>query len=652
MKRLIPLLLLALVPCLLPAVQPSKPVGGNPADAVFYVGGSAKTCLESAFQLSDGTILVGGGSESLGWLPPDVKPVALVGAMPRGGDTGVTPFLLHLSADGKKVLGAYTLLPGCAEDVCSIKTSSVPGKPTGDLFIAGRVRKDPMTSRKSNGYFIAKLDGNFVDKPATKLVWGYFASAEGAMRAGRLPWDVASDGSVVYATGNPYSYDWAAIEKLGPDGKRTVVPNWRRHWVRTDDGGEKEFEGLAKDAPGKPVYSAIVLKIWDRGDFRSWTEEDWKAKVPDGNGGYNHGQWPFDGMFTGPYDPATKKTIDLEEKGNWETPSEFRGSYRYRWGANPTACVGAIVIDRRDDTVYIGGNNQSRLPAGQPDFEPWVIALDKTGAKKWWVRLYPESKGVSTPDQYVDGLAIDYTVPLDRDKGCLVVLARCHGNNVNNLWNGTKIERGNGKSFQPSFTGTFGNAHYGWIGRMTETDGTMLAATFVGEYGEGSKHGNQPFSNPLLDHWPSTTSGWPNLNTTRVHSIATDAQGRVFITATGRRVVTTKNAFQAMPSPLADPGKFGTWSDFVRVYAKDLSDLDYSSILNGQWDWAEEKNKNNSQVELVDAIPVQGGVLVVGKAPANKQGVIEGNDMPTRNVPVWGSAKHNVPAGVFAFLKF
>ena len=372
-------------------------------------------------------------------------------------------------------------------------------------------------------------------------------------------------------------------------------------------------------------------------------EADWRKQVPDGNGGFNQGDWPLDGMFAGPFDPETRATRKLNENG--------RGWYGYKWGRNPTACVGAIVIDRRDGSIYIGGNNQSNLPnGGLPDFEPWVIAMDRTGAKKWWVRLYPESKGVSTPDQYVDGMAIDYSVPLDRAQGCLVVLARCHGNNVNNLWNGDSIQKGSGKSFQKQFTGTNGNAHYGWIGRMTETDGTMLAATYVGERNEG-QNGGSPFRNPLLSHWPDY-SGWPSLNTTRVHSIAIDELGRAVVTATGRRVVTSRNAFQSMPSPLADPGKFGTWSDFVRVYATDLSDLSYSSILNGQWDWSEEKNKNNSKVELVDAIPVKGGVIVVGKAPANKDGSVSGNDMPTRNVPDWGSATHTAPAGVFAFLHF
>ncbi len=639
MKLVLPALVIASLAASAPA-EATKPVGGTPPDTACSVGVGPDTRLESAFRLSDGTLLVGGGATSLSWLPAGTRVVKLGGAVPTGSATGRTAFILHLSADATRILEVYALPAGCAEDIASIKTTSIPGDPTGDLYIAGRVLKDEANGLKDDGYFIGRLDGNIVAKPATKLLWANSVWALGAMRKSRLPWDVGPDGRVIYAYGRPHGTDWLAVETFEKDGSRGVVPNWRTHWMQK--GAEtEEFTGLLDKAPRKVLYSGIVLKS-GRPDFRSWTEADWRAQVPDGNGGFNQGQWPFDGMAPGPYDPVARQTVKLNENG--------RGWYGYRWGKNPSACVGGIVVDRRDGSFYIGGNNQSKLPDGKPDFEPWVIAMDKTGAKKWWSRLYPESKGVSTPDQYVDGLAIDYSVPIDRDMGCLVVLARCHGNNVNNFWNGKKVQKGSGKSFQPQFSGKKGNAHYSWIGRMTATDGTMLAATFLGEYAEGAKHGSGRFSNPLLNHWPSTTSGWPDLTTTRTHSIAVDELGRTYVVATGRRVITTKNAFQQMPSPLDDPGKKGVWGDFVRVYQKDLSDLDYSSLLNGLWDWDTESG--NTKVDLAEVLPVPGGVLVIGNAPADKQGVVVGSDMPTRNVPAWGAAKHDKPAGVFAVLNF
>lgn len=82
-------------------------------------------------------------------------------------------------------------------------------------------------------------------------------------------------------------------------------------------------------------------------------------------------------------------------------------------------------------------NFKSVLPnGGLPDFEPAVIAMDSSGMLMWWSRLYHEITPLgdtvnSSPDQYVDALAIDYA----NDK--LVVGARCHGNNVENFWEET-----------------------------------------------------------------------------------------------------------------------------------------------------------------------------------------------------------------------
>lgn len=625
----------------------TQPTGGTPDDAAFYVGGTGRTRLAATFALSDGSLLVGGGAESLDWLPTGAPTTALTGAVPESGDTGLTPFLLRLSPDAKRIVSVLTLPRGCAEDVAAIKTTSLPGKPTGELYIAGRTRKDESKGRKLDGYFIARLDANVVAAPPTRLLWSQTVRATGDIRK-NLPWDVDASGRVVYATGEPHSYNWVSIESLAADGKPAVVPKWRRHWfVKADggeaDGGEAEFAGTADQAPGKVTRSAIVLKVWERGDFRSWSRDDYLAKVPDGNGGFNQGRWPFDAMFDGYFDPATRKGVPVTETGH--------GWYGYRWGSTPCANVGAITIDRRDGSMYIGGNNKSGLPDGNPDFEPWVVAMDRDGAPKWWSRLYPESKGVSTPDQYVDAIELDYTVPLDKG-GALVVVARCHGNNVNNYWTGNSIQRpGNPKqSFQQQFTGTHGNMHYSWIGRMAATDGTMLHASFMAEYGEGAKHGAKRFAEPQLDHWPHFLSGWPDLNTTKLRALAVDSKGRPVVAAQGRRVITTKNAYQAMPSPATDPGKVGVWSDFVRVYRQDLTTLDYSSLLGGAWDWS--TGKDGSSVELSAVLPLEDGLLVVGFAPLGKSGAPEGHDMPTRNVPAWGRAGRTAEMGVLARLHF
>ena len=227
----------------------TQPASGTPADAAFYVGGAGKTRLSSAFALSDGTLLVGGASDSLDWLPANVPTAALGGPVPEGGDTGLTPFLLRLSPDAKRIVCVLTLPRGCAEDVAAIKTTSSPGRPTGALLIAGRTRKDEAKGRKSDGYFIARLDGNFIDAPPKRLLWVYTVRAGDDIR-NHMPWDVGADGRVIYAMGYPHSYDWVAIEALDANGKPAAVPKWRTHWAKgiwtatwESTGGPQYFSG-------------------------------------------------------------------------------------------------------------------------------------------------------------------------------------------------------------------------------------------------------------------------------------------------------------------------------------------------------------------------------------------------------------------------
>jgi hypothetical protein len=214
---------------------------------------------------------------------------------------------------------------------------------------------------------------------------------------------------------------------------------------------------------------------------------------------------------------------------------------------------------------------------------------------------------------------------------------------VNNFWKGNEIKHpvNPGHGFQNQFTGTHGNIHYQWIGRMTCKDGTMLNATYFAEYAEGAKFtaGNM-FKNPLLDHWPSFSAGWPNVNTTRIkpHSLYVGEKGNVYLAAKGRRVITTSNAHQEMPSPTADKGSRGQWSDFVRVYTPGLTTLRYSSLLHGRWNW--DTGKGGSAVNLSVVTPVKGGLAVTGTAPADTDAdAATGDPMPTANIPEWGKPK-------------
>ncbi len=620
---------------LLPLIAHSADATGVPTgagdpktDVLAYAGGAGNVRFSCVQALAEGGVLIAGGADSLEWLPAATKKIALAAPGLTASGTGKIGFILLASDDLKTVTAALALPKDLVRDIRWVKTTNIPGGPTGEVFVSGA---------NADGYFIAKLDGNFAKSLPAKFAWVFQVKAKGDIQQVQ-PWDVGGDGRVVFASGEAHSYDWADVQRLTPDGKPDVVENWRIHW--TDSGSEWQGAPASKCPQGKVVRSGIVFKMQGRGSLRSWTAEDYSAKIADGNGGTKQGRWPLDYYFTGPWNPADSKA---SEQGP--------GYTGYRWGRNPVGHPQAIAIDRRSNDIYLGANNQSRLPKGEPDFEPYVIAFTRDGTQKWWQRLYPETADNSTPDQYVDALAIDYTAS-ETAEGALVVLARSHGNNVVNYWSGNKIAHPKNpkNAFQNSFTGKNGNIHIGWLGRMTLAAGTLLHATYVAEWGDAAKLGGKPQTDPNLDGWPSPNDGWPDVNTTKMRQVLhVDAAGNIYVAGTGRRVITTKGAHQKMPKPAEGESR---WSDFVRVYSRDLTTLKYSSLVNGVWDPA-VKGAPSSEAKIEGIHPVKGGVLVCGFAPLDKAGAVKvGPDMPVTNPPAWAAKARAAEMGVIGRFNF
>ena len=92
--------------------------------------------------------------------------------------TGRTPFILRLDSSLQNILGVYALPAGAAEDFRFIKSTNAPGEVTGDLYISG-------TTEDSNtgGYFIGKLDNNFVNGAPT----GFLATPGPTPRVPNMP---------------------------------------------------------------------------------------------------------------------------------------------------------------------------------------------------------------------------------------------------------------------------------------------------------------------------------------------------------------------------------------------------------------------------------------------------------------------------------
>ncbi len=592
------------------------------ANRVFYAGGSGRERFNDVHYLSDGSALIAGQSDSLSWLPITTPHIALNAAGIDSAATGQIAFVLHTSGDLSQVLQVFEFPAGSVRDVFKIRSTEVPGTATGAIFISGS-----RDNGSTNGYFLARLNANFVSALPNALSFVYNVEAGGDHKE-RQPWDVGGDGKVVFAIGTPFDAQWAAIQRLGSNGLAEVVEHWTAHW-KADAAGE--WDGTpASSYSGAPglSYSAIVMKNSRRGSLRSVSQAEFDSTTLDANGNAGRkGKLPDDYYFNTP----------CALTGTGTCPNTGPGYTNYNSQGAQTQRVGAINVDRRNNDLYFGYSTKSSLPGGNPDFEPAVVAMNSDGSLKWWDRMYRETTANSSPDQYVDGLALDYR------NNRLVVLGRSHGNNTINLWSGNAITGATNIGFQPGFTGTNGNIHISWLGSYGLSDGRIKAATFVAEYVEGASNFAAALSDPHYAGWPNPNGGNPNLNTTRCGSdagqsgeMAIDTDGNIAVTCVGRRTFTTVDAFQTMPRPNVPTPLAGSWNSFVRVYSRDLDAVKYSSLVVGAWDQASGAGGDNTRLSGVAMH--DGHVIAVGVHLADAAGTATGVSVPTTGVPTWGNS--------------
>ncbi len=601
----------------------SMPLTG---DLVTYTAGDGSVRLHDAIRLSDGTFVVVGGANHLDWLPGGVERITLTGfSGVQSSGSGRVAILLHLSSDLSQIVRVAHLPSDQTEDFRRIRATNSAELATDVLYVsAGRTT----ASTADDGYFIARLNGNFVDEIPSGADWTYDVGAKPRRAGGSRgrsayktiqPWDVDAVGRVVFGRGAEYDFDWASLHRLDASGALSVVEHWPAHW--TDAG---ECHHTPASACGAPVsHSGVVLKAGRKGSLRSHSAEDYAWLGSDGNGRADRqGRWPDDYFFAGP--------CAADCAGG-------PGYTGYRTSDKPTQRLGAVVIDRNSGAIYLGLSTQSVLPDGLPDFEPSVVAFDDSGRLLWWNRLYEQTPANSTPDQYVDGLAIDAV------SSSLIVLARCHGNNTVNLWRGDQIAaHPSASGFQNQFTGTNGNIHISWLGKFSLAEGVLRASTYVAEYTNTTGGLGDALGDPNLDGWQSPNGGWPDVNTTRCADVDVLSDGRVAITCTGRRTITTTNAHQKMLH--FDEG-VSKWNQFVRVYAADLSGIDYSTLVTGTWDAVEGPQSSNTVLQSV--LPVDDGIIAAGWHQLDTEtGRAKGNPVPTTAVPTWGASEPSGEAGL------
>lgn len=598
----------------------------------FYVGNSGNEAFYDVVQLSDGTFIISGTADDLDWLPMNINLIELsVDGIVNNQGSNKIGFILQTDSTLENILNVVYIPVGGVEDIRFIKTTNEPRKETGEMYISGNTQ-----DADEGGFFIGKLDNNFVNGSPTQFEWTYNVKCkDGDYPKLYHPWDVDSQGRVYFIRGDSHDWDWSAMYRLNNQGSLDVVENWRTHWKV----GGGEFRGTPASTYPNGIeeinFSGIVFKRDARCNLRSWTQEEYDLILPDGNGGSKKGKWPLDVLFDAPCDP------------NGDTPTNGPGYTGYSPGSGATFGPSSVCVDRRNNDLYVGFNSKSTLPDGNPDFEPAIMKMDNTGELLWWSRLYHENRADgsihnSSPDQYIDGLAIDYSVP--NPNSTIVVNARCHGNNVENLWEGNTIFNDpSHSSYQNQFTGTSGNIHISWLGKLNTNNGNLQYSTYVAEMGQNTTGLGSPHPNPLLNGWPDPNSGWIELNTTRLarNSLKVSADGSVIILGVGRRPMTTSNAYLNMPNPYYNG--FSAWSSFVRQYNPDFSLPLYSSIIRGTWDTLATQPALN--VELYNTFKTVEGIVVVGK----HLGIEE--DVPVSNIPNWGNATFDGESAFIAYLK-
>ena len=610
----------------------------NSQNIVTYAGNSGKETFYDVMQISDGTFLVVGYADNLSWTGSAPKTqLSYTGSIPNANGSNRYGFIMRLSPDMQTIMQVVHFPQGAVEDIRFIKTNSKPYAATGDLYISCNTSD---SSTNNGGYLLAKLNTNFINGIPNSLTWSYAVNALSGPKDYH-PWDVTSDGNVYFVMGQSHTTTWSALFCLDNNGQRKIIENWRTHW-KTDGS---EWRGTPASsyvvASSLPLsYSGIALKGVGRCELRSWTTAEYNETSADGNGRTKKGKWPCDFMFNSPCDNSLANP-----------PSNSPGYTGYSqsspvWGAS------SLVVDRRNNNLYIGMNMKTVLPGGLPDFEPAVVAMNNSGSMLWWSRLYHEVSTAgapvnSTPDQYVDALAIDYT----NDK--LVVGARCHGNNVENFWKGNTIAANpTATGFQNQFSGTNGNIHLSWLGKLGLTDGTISNATFMGELVEGTTNFGSALTDSNLSGWPNPNAGWPNLNTTRMakNALKVSSNGDVCIVSVGRRTMTTANGYQQNINPLTPSAGIGAWNNFVRVYDSNLSVPKYSSLITGAWNTVDGTGGDNT--ELFAVCKTNLGVVCVGRHTLNTSvtpNVAGGNPIPVTNVTPWGST---TPSGESAILVY
>ena len=675
-------------------------------DILTYINAQEEVKLLDMIELSDSSMLVTGETTgNLDWIgtEPAVLDVSETNffqekqsspmSLDMLGSDDLDGFIIHISSDFTSIISVVKFPDGMVENIQKVRTTNVPGEATAEMFISGKARSASDTSVK--GYFIAKLNANFVDQTPSVCEWFRFVDAPNvdnfsqcfnlteSQHRQKQPWDVDANGRVVYVLQREFSHGrWVKLERLNSEGELGVMDSafyqiYHTHYdslphngieethvvsnsqiyypVSVGDSVEARLRFVDENGQDSMAWTTVVVdslkssfyqfKISSGRSLRSLKKEELDSVNKDENKEDRHGLMPMDLLFSKDFNTGN------DQGGFW--------GHNNAVGNMVTALIGDIQIDKRTNHIYFGVtyavNDNNWMNYTYPDFscpnmmgihfESAVVALEENGLIKWWGRGY-NIKGIANSDseasQFVDKLAIDY------ENNRLAVLQRSYGYSDmgNNFFHGDQLAANpGGNGFQNQWTGDVKKTEVSWLG-IYELDSLLITnATYIGEYSRTAVPEGSPLDDQNLNNWANPNEGDADLGPTVCYDMKVNTNGEVIVACTGERVITTANAYQSMIPPDQDeimdsiPPES---SAFVRKYASDLSSVLYSSILTGDWDIQTGEGGDNTKITSV--WPLDDRILVSGWYSG------EGEKLRATQPHAWGDSEVNGVSGFFAEL--
>ncbi len=247
----------------------------NAQNILSYVGDATSNVqLKTVLMLSDSSFLIAGRANNINWLPGvvtittlDLSTTTIVSDWSDATHLantiqsyGVTQiaFIMRVSKNYSTILDFVRFPANTVVDITKIKTNSKPGDPIDDIYISGERLGDATPA--SDGYYIAKLNENFISGVPTSLTWfrNVYIRTAGDANKYNQPWDVDADGEIVFVTGETLNFNWGEIFHMDTTGALDYVPEWPFQYY-TMNGGVKYPQLTTRLAGGLDIPAFIKV---------------------------------------------------------------------------------------------------------------------------------------------------------------------------------------------------------------------------------------------------------------------------------------------------------------------------------------------------------------------------------------------------------